>query len=58
MGQIRLWVEPCEGQQRTLPLPEHWEELDEDEKRGWAKARLEEFVTGNVKFGFLVLNDV
>lgn len=58
MGQLRLWIEPCEGQNQTLPLPAHWDELDEEEKRAWAEDRLRQFVNSNLKSGYLVLNKV
>lgn len=54
MGQVRLWVGACEAVATTVPLPDHWDELDAAEKKEWAEDRLAEFGSDHVKIGYTI----
>lgn len=54
MGQIRLFVGACADVQQIEPLPEHWDELDNDEKKEWAESRLAEFGSNYVTIGYKI----
>jgi hypothetical protein len=43
MGQVRLTVEANEAAEEIVPLPKHWDELDEDEKHAWISHEIDIF---------------
>lgn len=54
MGQIRLYVRGSETFEKTLELPPHWDELDDDEKKEWAEQRLAEFGSTKINLGYQI----
>lgn len=54
MGQIRLYVRGSETFETTLDLPQHWDELDDDEKKAWAEEKLAEFSRKQINVGYQI----
>lgn len=44
MGNIHLKIGPVAETEQTVPLPDYWEELDQEERQVYVQAQAADFV--------------